>query len=204
MPGDLCPLLVRESGGGAVLTGPWMVGVSVVLPPAHPWVSKGLVESYRPLGQLHGDALQAFGVTSHTLPPQALRQPNNSVGSRTVDWACFGSLSPWEVVDTQGRKLVGLAQRRRQTGVLLVAGTLISTVDWALLCEAMGHPQDAPTLARQTVCAQALADQPIQSGQFARHIAQALERELATSVNLERISPKPGQPGRHHHTEQPQ
>ena len=36
-------LLVRESGGGAVLTGPWLVSASVVLPLAHPWLCDGLM-----------------------------------------------------------------------------------------------------------------------------------------------------------------
>lgn len=194
------PVLVRESGGGAVLTGPWMICVSVVLPPDHAWVCNGLVESYRALGQLHVAALQALGVASRALPPQEVRQVNEAVGALPVDWACFGSLSPWEVVDTQGRKLVGLAQRRQRSGVLLVAGTLISAVDWDLLCDVMGQPQDAPALARRTVCAQALAGHHLLPGQFAKHITQQLACGLPVGLNSKHVAPNPGQPGRRHHT----
>lgn len=187
-----------------MLTGPWMVGVSVILPPDHPWVCKSLVESYRALGQLHVAALQALGVAARALPPQEVRQVNEAVGTLPVDWACFGSLSPWEVVDTRGRKLVGLAQRRQGSGVLLVAGTLISTVDWDLLCAVMGQPQDAPALAHRTACVQALADHHLLPEQFAHCITQQLACALPVGLNSKHVAPAPRQPGRRHHTYQPQ
>src|SRR3990170_1339166 len=40
-------LVERRSGGGAVLAGPWLLGVSVVLPPDHPLVVPSVTESYR-------------------------------------------------------------------------------------------------------------------------------------------------------------
>jgi lipoate-protein ligase A len=75
----------------------------------------------------------------------------------TLKWACFGGLSPWEVVVGQ-RKIVGLAQVRRRTGVLLASGTLISPPDWPLLCDALGSdPADAARLrACTTSCAEEL------------------------------------------------
>ena len=60
-----------------------------------------------------------------------------------------------------GRKLVGLAQRRQRDGVLLVAGTLIADPDWSLLCGVMGHPEDEATLRRRSVSCQALAGGPM-------------------------------------------
>ena len=62
-------LLDRATGGGAVLTGPWLVGVSVVLPPEHAWVSGGLVDSYRRLALLHAEVLAALGVPVRAVPP---------------------------------------------------------------------------------------------------------------------------------------
>lgn len=166
-------MLERQSGGGAVLTGPWMVGVSVVLPHGHPWLCNGLLESYRWLGQLHVAVLADLGVAVHSLPAHELPRANEQAG-RTVDWACFGSLSPWEVVDGQGRKLVGLAQRRQQTGVLLVAGTLTARPDWSLLCGAMGHPQDEPVLRHRTVSCEELAGRPVAPQELASKLKQAL------------------------------
>lgn len=146
-------VLLRESGGGAVLTGPWLVSVSVALPTNHPWLAQGLVDSYRQLGQLHADALVELGVRATALPPHQVAGTQAGLAARglpALDWACFGSLSPWEVVDAQGRKLVGLAQRRRKSGVLLVAGTLVTEPDWALLCDALGHSTDAVVLQQRT------------------------------------------------------
>ena len=140
----------RPSGGGAVLTGPWLVGVSVVLPVAHPWVSGGLVDSYREFGLLHAAVLADLGIDARALPDSAVAQANAAMGA-TVDWACYGSLAPWELTDAHGRKLVGLAQRRQRNGILLVAGTLNSVPDWPLLCNALGHPEAAPKMRRRTV-----------------------------------------------------
>ena len=49
--GGAAELLLRPSGGGAVLTGPWMVSCSVVLPLDHPWV-----QAARAVGTSLGDA----------------------------------------------------------------------------------------------------------------------------------------------------
>lgn len=153
-------LLLRESGGGAVLTGPWMLGLSLVLPNSHPWLGQGLLESYRHLGQLFAELLLAQGVPTRALPPAELPDQQAALIARglpVLDWACFGNLSPWEVVDAQGRKLVGLAQRRRQTGVLLVAGLLMTEPPWEQLCEALGRSEDEAVLRQRTVSCEALA-----------------------------------------------
>lgn len=171
--------MVRESGGGAVLTGPWLVGASAVLPYGHPWVGDGLIESYRRLGQLHVEALQEFGVPARAVPPLELRQAEDTSAAESVDWACFGGLSPWEVVNAAGRKLVGLAQRRRRTGVLLVAGTLIGTADWALLCAAMGQSQQESTLRRCTASVEEMTGRRPEPERFASALMRRLERALA-------------------------
>ncbi|HRO82742.1 MAG TPA: ligase, partial [Alicycliphilus denitrificans] len=99
-------LLLRPSGGGAVLVGPWMVSCSVVLPLAHPWVQGRLPDSYQGLGRLHVQVLAALGVAAEALPPAQVDAANARTGP-IVPWACYGSLAPWEVVDAAGRKLVG-------------------------------------------------------------------------------------------------
>ena len=106
-------MLVRPSGGGAVLTGPWMVSASVVLPLSHPWAQGRLPDSYRGLGQLHGEVLASLGVAAQALPEADVPAANARQGA-VVGWACYGSLAPWELIDTAGRKLVGLAQRRQR------------------------------------------------------------------------------------------
>ena len=103
-----------------------------------PWAQGRLPDSYRDLGQLHAEVLASLGVTAQALPEADVPAANARLGG-LVDWACYGSLAPWELVDAAGRKLVGLAQRRQRTGVLLVAGTLATQPDWPLLCQAMGQ-----------------------------------------------------------------
>lgn len=163
------------------MTGPCLVSTSVVLPHGHPWVGTGLLDSYRLLAQTHVAALAEFGVQARALPPQELPRGDRSSADGVLDWACFGRLSPWEVVDAQGRKLVGLAQRRRQSGVLLVAGALIGAADWPLLCDAFGRPQDEPTLRRSTVCAEEIAGSQIEPQWFASVLTRLLERALSIS-----------------------
>jgi lipoate---protein ligase len=128
----------RSSGGGAVLTGPWMVSASIVLPPDHPLVGHGTVSSYRWLGALHAGLLRDAGINAYAIPPEEVRM--HQANSR-LKWACYGALSPWEVV-VNSRKIVGLAQQRKRTGVLITSGTLIAQPDWTLLCDALGQPVD--------------------------------------------------------------
>lgn len=175
-------VLLRESGGGAVLIGPWLVGVSVVLPPGHAWVGQSLLGSYRHLGQLHADAMTELGVPAQPLPPAqipAARAALAAQGRPVVDWACFGNLSPWEVVDTHGRKLVGLAQRRRQHGVLLVAGTLLTDSPWASLCSALERPQDAAVLRQRTVSCAQVVGHAVSPGAWAEILTRRLAHALA-------------------------
>jgi lipoate-protein ligase A len=179
--GPSVEVLQRESGGGAVLTGPWLVSVSVVLPPGHAWLGQGLLESYRHLGQLHADALAELGVVVTALPPPQIAVTQTALEARglpALDWACFGSLSPWEVVDAEGRKLVGLAQRRRASGVLLVAGTLVAEPDWGVLCNALGRPDAAPQLLKRTASCGRLLGRTMPSGTLVMALSRRLARAL--------------------------
>jgi len=91
-------LLERQAGGGAVLTGPWMVSASIVVPRGHPLMCDSPVGCYRWLGQLHAAALTELGVPAYALPAQALPDANNMIDARTASWACFGRLSPWKLL----------------------------------------------------------------------------------------------------------
>lgn len=176
---DGTALLRRDSGGGAVLTGPWLVSASVVVPVRHAWVRDGVVASYRAIGELHAVVLAELGIVAEVLRPEQLAHAN-AIGP-TVDWACFGGLSPWEVVAAGGRKLVGLAQCRRREVVLLVSGTLVAPPDWALLCEAAGRPQDEAVLHARTVSCDVVAGVPV----AARVFAAGLQRQLQLALSCE-------------------
>ena len=133
----------RGSGGGAVLTGPWMVSASIILPPDHPLVAHGTVSSYRWLGALHAGLLRDAGIRASAIAPEEVRLHQ---ADERLKWACYGGLSPWEVV-VDLRKIVGLAQLRKRTGVLITSGTLIAQPDWGLLCDALGQPGHAGLLS---------------------------------------------------------
>lgn len=142
-------LLVRAAGGGAVLVGPWMLGLSALLPAADALAVGGVVASYRWLGQTLATALRCCGVDARALAPEALRAHRGPTAA-APDWACFGGLAPWEVLVGE-RKIAGLAQVRRRQGVLLVAGVLLRPPPWALLCERLGRPpEEAQRLAGAT------------------------------------------------------
>ena len=176
-------LVQRPSGGGAVLTGPWLVGVSVVLPVAHAWVCDGLVDSYREFGLLHAAVLADVGIQARALPDSEVAQANASMGA-SVDWACYGSLAPWELIDADNRKLVGLAQRRQRNGILLVAGTLVTAPDWSLLCNALGHPEAVTEMRRRTVACEELTDTPCSAESLAMRLHQALAITLPDAQSL--------------------
>lgn len=153
-------VLLRRAGGGAVLVGPWMLGLSVALPGSHPLVLPSAVGSCRWLGELLQQWLRAAGVRSASaLPPGSAWLQSNLP---ELAWACFGGLCPWELVVDGGRKIAGLAQARRRDVVLLVAGVLMAPPDWTLLAAGLGRPaSDAAALERRTAsCAGQLGATP--------------------------------------------
>jgi lipoate-protein ligase A len=178
------PVLLRQSGGGAVLTGPWMLGLSVALPADHPLARQGLVASYRWLGEAIARVLQQGGVAAQPLVPEALRAMSAAQRS-AVDWACFGGLSPWEVL-VRGRKIAGLAQVRRANGVLLVGGLLLQPSPWRLMCEALGcDGADAQALAAITVSATEVAahfDSHACAARLEQVLGAALEQEVCLAT----------------------
>lgn len=168
---DLPEMVQRRSGGGAVLTGPWMLSTSIVLPPDHRLLGGGTVSSYRWLGALIAGLLRDMDVPARALTPDEVRR---TPSDPALNWACFGSFSPWEVV-ADGKKIAGLAQLRRRNGVLLTSGTLLASPDWQSLCTVLARPAgDAAALARVTTsCEEQLGAAPL-ADSFASDLQQML------------------------------
>jgi lipoate-protein ligase A len=143
---------VRRSGGGAVLLGPWLLGASVVLPSQHPLVVASIPQSFRWLGVGHAAWLRSIGVDAVAVPTA---QPPHG---RALPWACFASISHWEV-EADGGKIVGLAQYRRRHAVVFSSAVLLAAPPWEVLCNVLGKPPaDAAELSRRTrSCGQILA-----------------------------------------------
>jgi lipoate-protein ligase A len=170
------PLLQRRSGGGAVLEGPWMLGLSVFLPTDHPHHLPSLARSYRWLAQLIERSLEIHNVEAYALPPELVpkKQPDDP-----LSWACFANFSAWELADAQGRKLVGLAQIRKRSGLLLVAGILLDRSPWQHLVEVMGQPSEqAAMLEERTAHCGGLA-----GDQLALTLGLALYEELGVPAS---------------------
>jgi lipoate---protein ligase len=104
-----------------------------VLPHGHPRETQDVVEGYRWLGEALAEGLRAVGAPDVEL----VQVPRARAADPTpADVACFGGLSPYEVL-AGGRKVVGLSQARRRNGTLLQAGVLLD-LDAARLARLLG------------------------------------------------------------------
>jgi lipoate---protein ligase len=112
----------RTSGGTAVLVNAELLSLDVILPAGHAVWTSDIVNAYSWVGAWWQDALHALGAEKaraisteevRTIPPLAPDDP--------LRLACYGTLSPWEVVVGR-RKLVGLCQVRRRPGALYQIG----------------------------------------------------------------------------------
>lgn len=166
-----CRVLRRPTGGSAVYVGPWMIGVSAVLPRGHALVAHGVIAAYRWLGLAHARWLRQRGIraTVHRVSPPLVHDE--------LDWACFAGLSSWEL-GVDGRKITGLAQARRGDTVVLSAGTLLRPTPWQALCDATGHPDHAAMLEARTADCQTLLGHPIDTDDWARSLQLELGRWL--------------------------
>ncbi|HCG00525.1 MAG TPA: ligase [Chloroflexi bacterium] len=116
-------LVRRASGGTAVFADPGIVGLDVSLPAQHRLVGTDVVKNYRWLGEVWMNTLRSLGVRARLVDVEESRQSSKLPGDlvAALRAACFGTLSPFEVV-VKRRKVVGLAQVRRRTGLLLQSG----------------------------------------------------------------------------------
>ena len=162
------PLVKRGAGGGAVLVGPWLLSVSLLLPLDDPRMAMtSVADSYRWLGEAMVETLTELGVRARSVPP-AERIP----APERLAWACFAGVAPWEVVVDDpatgvARKLVGFAQRRSRHGVLLALGVLVQPAPWQLLAQTLGHPVAlADELAATTVDLASVSPRPVSNDDF--------------------------------------
>jgi len=126
----------RSSGGGPVLWDHDLLALDVALPRGHPLAADDVVAAYRWLGEAIADALRVVGVADvEVIDVPRARAAARAPGAAAD--ACFGGLSPFEVL-AGGRKVVGLSQARRRPGTLLQAGIPL-TLDAARLARLMAR-----------------------------------------------------------------
>lgn len=155
------PIYHRRAGGTAVLVGPQLLSLDVVLPANHPLILTDVVESYRWFGQAWMEALLLLGVRARVVSPEEaheqhtwLKQGGKQAPEVILHRACYGSLSSYEVVVGQ-RKVVGFDMIRRRVGSLLQAGVLLG---WQVetLAQLLGQTPDEQALLREGLCQRAV------------------------------------------------
>ena len=182
------PIYHRRAGGTAVLVGPELLSLDIILPAGHPFLLPDIVESYRWLGTLWAKTLGSLGVEARLVSPEEahaqralLKQEATREREAILNRACFGSLSSYEVI-VEKRKVVGLDMIRRRAGSLLQAGLLLKW-DIEPLVELLGH-----TPKEQTILREGLPERAVGLGTLtgrivpAMEVISAFEEALATMV----------------------
>ena len=112
----------RTSGGTVVYVNADLLSLDVALPATHPLATSDVVDAYRWMGEVWQRALVALGAAkARALPVGEARKQPQLAHDDPLRLACYGTLSPWEVVVGK-RKLVGLCQVRRRPGALYQVG----------------------------------------------------------------------------------
>ncbi len=176
-------IMRRGSGGGAVLVGPWMLSVTLLIPQEHSLGAFNLIEIFGWLEQIWLKALLASGVDCQGVDKVRIDQSKAISKGQGVDWACYASLSHGEIISPDGRKLVGLAQIRKQKTIALVSGLHLGPCDWAVLSEVVvDDPGQSAVLESLNSHVAELSARPI--GQLLPQIIHLLLQELPEGFEI--------------------
>ena len=108
----------RRSGGGAVLLRPEEVlWLDVLLPRGDPLWDDDLSRATLWLGEVWCATIRDFGIGAEVFRDSMSR-------NRWSDSVCFAGRAPGEIL-VDGRKVVGISQRRNQTGARFQCGVLL-------------------------------------------------------------------------------
>ncbi len=130
----------RGSGGGAVVVAPGaQVWIHCYLPAGDPLVDTHLGRSFLWLGDAVAEALGALGVAEVAVVRERL------IPTPLSQLVCFAGWG-WGEVGVAGRKVAGLAQRRRRDGVMLQLAVLLDN-EQALLGDALRVSADGSIAA---------------------------------------------------------
>lgn len=119
---DDVEVLVRHSGGGAMLLDPSLLSLDVAVPTGHPLLDGDMGAVFERVGEAWCAALTDLGVADlrvHRAAGAAKRRGTER--DRLLAAVCYATVGRGEVL-AGGRKLVGLAQRRRRPGALVQCG----------------------------------------------------------------------------------
>jgi lipoate-protein ligase A len=155
---DELDVVRRRSGGGAVLVEPAAVAwVDVVVPRDDPLWSDDVGRAFWWLGDAWAAALARLDVAGAEVHRGPL------VRTPLSDLVCFAGLGPGEVT-VDGRKVVGMAQRRTRAGALFQCAVLLA---W-----------NGPLLARALGLDAVELDVTVLKGRTSSEVADALMAQL--------------------------
>ena len=141
------PVLQRATGGGAVLLDDRILSCDVVLPAGHPWLDGDLGHVFLLVGTAWKAALADLGVRDLSVVRTSTTPSRRGTErDRLLASICYATLGRGEVT-AAGRKLVGLAQRRRRHGALVACGLLRRWRPAPLLAAFAGEPDDPEVAA---------------------------------------------------------
>ena len=160
----------RRSGGGAVWLDDDMVWVDVFVPVGHARWDADIGRSMWWLGQAWAEALHEVGVADVVVHRDAM------VRTRWSSLVCFAGLGAGEVT-LEGRKIVGISQRRSRAGALFQCGVLRRWHPDRLVDALAGLDQLDRVALRRVV-----ADAGVGIGDRAALALRAFLRALATGV----------------------
>ena len=142
----------RGTGGGAVLCDAGTLLIDLPVPAGHAPAPEAVTDAYRPLGEAIQSALAGLGVDCRTVTVDEARGMDDA-RKAAARRACWAGLSPYELVLGDGRKLVGLAQRRRRGAVLHQIAIPVTTPPAAVADHLVDGAALAPWLAATAMLA---------------------------------------------------
>jgi lipoate-protein ligase A len=111
----------RRSGGGAVLVTPGdPIWIDAWVPRGDPLWLDDVARAFDWLGDTWGRALANLGIAGASVHRGGL-----SACTRWSSLVCFGGVSTGEVLDPDGRKMVGVSQRRTRDGAWFHSACLL-------------------------------------------------------------------------------
>jgi lipoate---protein ligase len=183
-------LYKRPSGGTAVLVDQTLLSLDITLPHSHPLATSDVVRAYEWIGEVWAAALRSLGVAdARAIPTNAVRALAPLAKDDPLRLACYGTLSPYEVVsDVEPRKLVGLCQVRRRAGTLYQTGVYLRFDGAALASLLALAPAGRETLTARLGCAAIGLDEAAGRAITAQRVITAVQRKLRATHNA-RLSP---------------
>jgi lipoate-protein ligase A len=172
-------LVSRSSGGGAVMAGPWMLSLTVLLPSSHEIARASLPAGYRIIGEACCRALGRFSIGTALAHGASTGGPKRPSRTDVPEWACFATVSHGELLAAGDRKIVGISQVRRRDAIAICVGVLIDRPDWESLVRVWLGRDDPGAVRQLERCTASCTGLAPATGVLSVHsLAAALAAEL--------------------------